>query len=73
MAHCYFSEACSIEEADTVTITGGRYSKKRVTRYQVDGSSESLPELNDERYVHACGYYANSDGFIVCFTLCREY
>ena len=71
--HCimnyYFSEACSIEEEETVTITGGRYSETRVTQYQVDGTSQSLPNLNNGRFVHACGYYTNSDGSIVWFAL----
>ena len=63
----YFSYACSIEEADTVTLTGGMEytSDKIVTRYQQDGSSESLPNLNHGRRWHACGHYTTSDNSIV--------
>merc|ERR1712045_1090951 len=57
--------ACSIEEAQTVTITGGFLSLTRVTRYQEDGSSQSLPNLNTGRRNHACGHYTTSANSIV--------
>ena len=66
----YCREACSIEEADTVTITGGRFpTGKDVTRFQADGTSESLPKLNNGngRYNHACGLFVWSDGATVSF------
>ena len=62
----YFSHACSIEEAGTVTQTGGGpWPMTRVTRYQADGSSEELPNLNHGRAKHACGQYTTSDNSIV--------
>ena len=68
----YCSRACSIGEADTVTITGGAHSLKRVTRYKQDGTFESLAKLNYGRFEHACGHFSRSDGSVVCFELCRE-
>ena len=68
----YCSRACSIGEADTVTITGGAHSLKRVTRYKQDGTFESLAKLNYGRFEHACGHFSRSDGSVVCFKLCRE-
>ena len=74
----FFSKACTIEETEAVTITGGWFKNdeksynsrmRRVTRYQEDGSSQPLPHLNHGRYDHACGHYTRSDGFIVCFVL----
>ena len=61
----YCSKACSIEESKTVTITGGHYSNRRVTQYKVDGSSQSLPNLNHGRNSHACGVFTNNWGSTV--------
>ena len=60
-----YSRACSIEEVDTVTMTGGAAKKTQVTRYAEDGTSQSLPNLNDGRENHACGHYTTSDNAIV--------
>merc|ERR1712241_1152241 len=58
--------ACAIEERETVTITGGYYSfMTRVTRYTVDGASETLPSLQNGRRNHACGHYTSSSNSIV--------
>ena len=59
--HC--SDGCSIEEPETVTITGGR----RVTRYHDDGASKSLPNLNHRRNNHACGVFTRTGGSTVCY------
>ena len=59
--------ACSIEEEQEVTITGGSHSYTRVTRYKMNGDSEALPRLKIGRYLHACGRFTNSDGDIVSF------
>ena len=48
-----------------VTITGGASSLTRVTRYQEDGSSTSLPDMKNGRHRHACGFYTTSDNSIV--------
>ena len=68
----YCREACSIEETETVTLTGGgKYAlSTRVTRYQADGSSQSLPNLNHARSMHACGVFSRTGGSIVCDVLC---
>ena len=56
--HC--NSGCAIEEVDAVTMTG--YT---VTRFEEDGSSQSLPNLNERRNEHACGHYTTSDNSIV--------
>ena len=62
---CRFS--CSIEEEESVVITGGSgyYSWKKVTKYQMNGKSQSLPDLLAARYYHACGLFTNSDEDLV--------
>ena len=59
--------ACSIEETETVTLTGGDYTlwEARVTRYKADGSGRRLPDLKTGRYRHACGLYTTSANSIV--------
>ena len=59
--------ACSIEETETVTLTGGDYTlwEARVTRYKADGSGRRLPDLKTGRYRHACGHYTTSANSIV--------
>ena len=73
--HC--SRACSIEESETVTITGGvgpgQKTLTRVTRYHDDGASKSLPNLNHGRSQHACGVFTKTGGSIVCFELNLSY
>ena len=60
-------ESCSIEEADTVTLTGGHgLGHTHVTLYHDDGAKKSLPELNHGRYQHACGVFTRAGGSIVC-------
>ena len=55
-------------------MTGGDGAMTRVTRYQEDGSSQSLPNLNHGRYSHACGQYTTSDNSIVqSLVLCLEW
>jgi len=47
--------SCGIPDAgDTIVLTGG-YSHKYVTRYDVNGFVEELPELPERRHGHACG------------------
>ena len=63
------SNACGIEESETVIITGGAaysgYAWNYVKRYTADGSSTSLPNLKTARSDHACGLYTTSANSIV--------
>ena len=67
------SHACSINDGDSVVITGGAGEgsitvSPRVTRYNKDGWLEDMPELNiasdssnlPGRKDHACGGFYNS-------------
>ena len=42
-------------------LTGGLYSENKVSRYATNGWMEDLPELNEGRTYHGCGYYYNDD------------
>merc|ERR1712192_124773 len=47
--------ACGIPDAgDTIVLTGG-WKHNYVTRYDVNGFVEELPQLPENRYGHACG------------------
>ena len=61
----FFRWACSIQEEQEVTITGGKYSYTKVTTYQMNGEAQELPDLITGRGYHACGHFKNSDGDIV--------
>ena len=56
-----FSEACSIEFPEMFILTGGVYTEKTVSRYTTSGWMENLPELNEGRFLHGCGYFFNDD------------
>ena len=50
--------------------TGGkRRALKTVTRYSQDGDAETLPELSDARFWHACGSFITDKGDYVSFIL----
>merc|ERR1712131_279747 len=53
--------ACSIELPEMFILTGGFYTETRVSRYTTSGWMEDLPELNDGRWNHGCGYFYNDD------------
>ena len=58
------SHSCSINDGDSVVITGGAGKErgeieKRVTRYNKDKWVEDMPNLNKRRKDHACGMYYN--------------
>ena len=55
--HCYLSYHCSIEDDDSVVLTGGHNAWSLVTRYNVKGEANSLPSLKTGRMCHACGTY----------------
>merc|ERR1719153_1845604 len=56
--------ACSITDHtnNSVIITGGRYTKRTVSRYSTSGHVEDLPSLNQGRSSHGCGYYRDDSG-----------
>lgn len=76
----YFRLPCSIEVpgSDNVVIAGGWISGStgitRVVKYSAQGAATLLPDLQQPRYYHACGYY-HTDGqlasltFYFCFHL----
>ena len=59
--------ACSIELPEMFILTGGadtRYDTLALTtvsRYSTSGWMEDLPELNEGRRNHGCGYFFNDD------------
>jgi len=57
----YLSDACTIELPEMFILTGGLYSENKVSRYATNGWMEDLPELNEGRTYHGCGYYYNDD------------
>jgi len=54
-------EACSIELPEMFILTGGDYTKKTVSRYSTSGWMEDLPQLNEGRRHHGCGFFYNDD------------
>merc|ERR1712098_423880 len=42
-------------------LTGGLDTRTTVSRYSTSGWMEDLPELNDGRWYHGCGYFYNDD------------
>ena len=68
LQYCY-SAACAIDMGQTVIITGGWNTMKKVTQYNEDGLHKELPELITGRRYHGCSSYVNSDKNIVKATL----
>ena len=60
-----FSDACTIQLADWVVVTGGTWDGRTVSVYNVNGWVEDLPGLNQGRDEHGCGYYFDSNNDIV--------
>ena len=61
-------ESCLIEEeADTFLLTGGAWSKTKVSRYNKDSHVEDIGDLNTGRWRHACGWFLDSAGNRVSF------
>ena len=57
----FFRFACSIELPEMFILTGGRNALTKVSQYTTSGWMEDLPELNEGRYWHGCGYFYNDD------------
>jgi len=59
------AEACGIPDAgDTIVLTGG-VGHNYVTRYDVNGFVEELPQLPENRRLHACGALPATGAFVV--------
>ena len=64
-----YSYSCSISDRETTTITGGRNTTddgdrvpvNKVSQYNVTGWIQDLPQLQQSRWDHGCGYYFNND------------
>jgi len=56
--------ACGIPDEDTIVMIGGR-SNDHVTRYNVNGFVEELPQLPRDRMQHACAALPSTKAFIV--------
>merc|ERR1719474_1134832 len=54
-------EACSIELPEMFILTGGYDTRTTVSRYSTSGWMEDLPQLNEERRSHGCGFFYNDD------------
>ena len=48
-----------------MVVTGGRYSRGRVTAYTEAGAREELPQLLTPRQDHACASFVNEDNLAV--------
>ena len=64
----HFSSACSIQVPgiDTVIVTGGLDGSNgvRVQKFSQHGASEQLPDMQQSRLQHACGYYYQSEQLV---------
>ena len=66
----FYSAACGIEvpNSDELVITGGWdgmavYSRVQV--YTVEGAKERLPDMNQPRRNHACGYFYTGNNLVI--------
>jgi len=57
--------ACGIPDEDTIVMTGGWPPHDYVTRYNVNGFVEELPQLPGNRLDHACAALPSTKAFIV--------
>ena len=61
---CFNRDACAIPVEDFVIITGGARTKTIVTKYDMLGNDEDLPNLNVGRRSHGCGKFYNDDELV---------
>ena len=48
-----------------MVITGGYWTKRKVTHYSEDGLSKKLPELKTGRRSHGCSSYADQNNIVM--------
>ena len=65
----YFRDACSIQFNEKVIVTGGLYTTRTVSVYNIEGWMEDLPDLNTGRLYHGCGHYVDNNNNIVRLVL----
>jgi len=53
--------ACSIELPELFIVTGGYDTMTKVSKYSSSGWIEDIPELNEGRRDHGCGYFYNDN------------
>ena len=58
----YYSDGCGIPDGNSVILTGGVWTRNKVSRYNVDGWLEDLPDLTIGRGSHGCASYTDEDG-----------
>merc|ERR1719206_1314750 len=60
-------KVCSFTDGDSVILAGGYANgyKTKVTRYNMQGFVEDLPDLNQEKYGHGCGCFTNQENIKV--------
>merc|ERR1712037_783746 len=56
--------ACGIPDGETLILTGG-VTHNFVTRYNVNGFVEELPQLPENRYLHACAALPATGALVV--------
>merc|ERR1712037_618099 len=56
--------ACGIPDGETVILTGGS-GHTFVTRYDINGFVEELPQLPENRYAHACAALPSTGALVV--------
>jgi len=61
------SYACGIDDSSSssIILTGGYPHKRRVTRFNLQGKVEDLPDLQVSRYAHGCGAYKSGESKIM--------
>jgi len=59
--------ACGIDLGTSYVVTGGQYSRQRVTQYSLTGEVTELPDLITGRDRHACSQFVNTEGVTVSY------
>ena len=52
--------SCAIYLAATVVLSGGGSAKRKVVQYSDQGWLRDLPDLNIDRFAHACSSYSDT-------------
>ena len=59
------SQACGIDLGDSYVVTGGEFSRRTVALYSLTGTLTYLADLKEDRYMHACSSFLDSNGVTV--------
>ena len=63
--HGHAGFACGIPDGDSIVLTGGCCSHTNVTRYNISGFVQKLPQLPEERSEHACASLPANGALVV--------